>query len=110
MARNRKKRGLIEGPATGAEKPVTKAAKAAKAAAPVPVVEPAPKRGPTAPKVKVKKPRYQRPPRAPAKAKVAVENAAPKPITYAALTLTQSVAKSMPKPGAKLTDQLPGRK
>jgi hypothetical protein len=103
MAKNRKKQRAEAAQAAAVKK---------KAEPPPPPQEPEVKRGPTEPKKKVKRPKYQRPPRTPApdKPKVAVEDAGPKAHTFASLTLRQAVAKSLPKPGTKLAeDRLPGR-
>jgi hypothetical protein len=106
MARNRKKRGL--GVADAAAKAGHGTAKAAEKKVVEPIV---PKRGPTPKKVKVKRPKYQRPPRTPAAPKAPEANDEKKAFTYAAFSLTRSVAKSIPKEGTKLTDQIgPGMK
>jgi hypothetical protein len=100
MAKNRKKQRLEMGTAGGSHQPAAKAKPAAKVA-PAP-----PPKGPaTQPKKpKVKRPKYVRPPRAPAKPKPP-EPTGPKPLTYAAITMTSGVAKAIPKPGVELPDR-----
>jgi hypothetical protein len=89
MAKNRKKRGLVPGSAAPA-KPVE------------PVkVEPVVKRGPTPKKVKVKRPKYQRPPRVAPRLKPPETDESAKPLGHAARTLRHSVAKTLLKPGAE---------
>src|SRR5205823_2378293 len=65
MAKNRKKRGPVAAAAAAVTETVTKAAKVTAKAAEEYVVEPVGKAlGLTAPKKKVKRPKYERPPRA----------------------------------------------
>jgi hypothetical protein len=101
MAKNRKKRGLVGTAATAVTETVKNVAKGAVKAAEkyvvAPVVE---KLGPTPKKVKVKKAKYKRPERTPAKPK-ATPATEKKGMTHAARTLRHSVAKSLPKAGAK---------
>jgi hypothetical protein len=107
MAKNRKKRRLeLQTGGTG-QPHVTKTSKPTPKAA-VPPPPPPPPKGPavTPKKAKLKRPKYVRPPRATPKPKPATpEHTGPKPLTYAAITLTSSVAKSIPKAGAELPDR-----
>ena len=105
MAKNRKKRrqeveGADKAPAvTTTTKPKAEVVKP-------PVVAPAPKRGPTPKKVKVKRPKYQRPPRSPAQPKPEPkEEEEKKGLTYSARTLRHSVARTIPKTGPEAPDR-----
>jgi hypothetical protein len=96
MARNRKKRGLIGETAKTVAETVTKAAKTTVEAVKHHVVEPVVvKRGPTPKKVKVKRPKYQRPPRTPAKPEKESLPEKKKGLTHSARTLRHSVARSI---------------
>jgi hypothetical protein len=101
MAKNRKKRRQeMEAAGVAPPKPVAKAPKREP--------PPEPPKGPaTQPKkAKVKRPKYVRAPRATPKPKpAATEPVGPKPLTFAAITLTSGIAKSIPKPGIELVDR-----